>query len=69
MCIYCHTRKEVGEGRRGEGHRQNGPEKEDPFVSRPSERGDHVQRMASLSDRRIPGGKGTQEETAQGKEA
>jgi len=27
MCIYCHARKEVGEGRRGEGHRQNGPEK------------------------------------------
>jgi len=67
MCIFLHTRMEVDDGRRGVGHRRNGPEKVDPVASRPSGGGDHVRRMASPPDRRITGGKGTQGETAQGK--
>ena len=59
-------------GGRGKTRGRSSPEwtgKGDPFVSRPSGRWDHVQRRASPSDRRISGGKGTQGETAQGKEA
>ena len=54
-------------GRRNQGDCQDGPEEENPAVSRPPGRGAHLFCVATGTGRCLPRGEGAQGETAQGK--